>query len=188
MRDFLNVAGFNGIELYGMMRPYLQTGDVLEWRAEHALGYAIRWFTKRDVNHTGGVYRFTAGLTQEMYDRVYTLEALSKGFYPNWLSSGLFNYKGKVYVLPLKTELAWAIPRIASEQWKLIGTPYDFGGLVKNALGYVSEDLRSVFCSEAIASSFRKGGLIPTDYKDGKALRPGDFADLDCFQDRVRIY
>ena len=173
-----------GMARYQIMRPYLEDGDVLEWSADSALGWAIRRFTGQDVNHTGGVIRMRAW-EGSPGDRVFTPEATERGMVLTYLSRELRGYKGRVYLLKLKPEMDNFRSKIVRAQLDMIGVPYDFGGLLANAFGRVSMDARRYFCSEGIASSFASAGAIRMQKK---APRPGEFSRWGFFLPRVRIY
>lgn len=175
-----------GLPRYRLLRPYIQTGDVLEWKSRSLTGATIRRVTGQDVNHTGGVIRFT-----EYGDRIFTPEAIGRGFTLTYLSRELENYKGVVYLLPLKHTLERYRRPIAIEQLKLVGTPYDYHSLFKNAISYVSMEVNRLFCSEAIGYSLDTAGVIKLPLlPNGKkmALRPGDFEQFGITLPRVRIY
>jgi hypothetical protein len=147
-------------------------------------------FTGKDVNHTGGIIRMKE-FEDEPGDRVMTPEATEKGFFPNYLSTALDGYKGRVYVLPLKPGLDSYRRAIVRCQLSLVGKRYDYKSLLKNMFGRVSMDAKNFFCSEAIGFSLDKAGIIilDTDKKGRKiAPRPGDFERFKVTVPRKRIY
>lgn len=166
---------------YKCWRPYLWTGDLLEWQSDSFIGHAIQYKTGKDVNHTGIVLRFMS-FDKE---RVYTLEALGKGVYPNLVSRRLSNHKGKVFWLQLKPQYETYRPLIAKEALKYIGIKYDYGSLFKQLLSRVSVNADAFFCSELAYKAMEDAGLpINALY----APRPGDFHDLGIFRQRFRIF
>lgn len=169
------------LSLYRSWRPYVWTGDLLEWSSDTALGWLIRKFTGRDVNHTGIVIRFT-NFDQE---RVYTLEALAKGVYPNFLSRRLSCHKGKVYWLQLKPEFDHLRADIAREGMKYVGVGYDYMALAKQAIMRVSAEASAFFCSELAYQSALEAGL---PIKQEFAPRPGGFGDMGAYKTRIRIF
>jgi hypothetical protein len=180
-----------GIERYKIYRRYLRDGDILEWGSDKIIGRMIRMFTKKDVNHTGGVIRMKE-FENEPGDRIMTTEATEKGFCINYLSRALEGYKGRVYVLPLKSPGLDNYRRsIVRCELDMVGIPYDFGGLFSNMFGRVSMNARQFFCSEGKAFSLDSSGVItlPLNKKGRKiAPRPGDFFKFGVTLPRVRIY
>ena len=167
--------------LYRSWRPNIWTGDLLEWQSKSALGWLIRKFTGRDVNHTGLVIRF------QNFDRerVYTLEALAAGVYPNLISRRLKNHRGKVFWLQLKPKFDCLRPAIAREGMKYVGIKYDYKSLLKQAVSRVSADASTFFCSELAYLVTLEAGLpIEKEY----APRPGGFGSLGIYKKRIRIY
>lgn len=169
---------------YRSWRPYIWTGDLIEWQSNTLLGKAISCFTGKDVNHTGLIVRFSSFDTE----RVYTLEALAKGVYPNLLSRRLENHKGKVYWLQLKSKYDSYRPAIAREAMKYVGTDYDYESLFKQILTRVSAEAESFFCSELAYVALRDAEL-PVQMPF--APRPGEFYNLgmsEIFKSRIQIF
>ena len=164
-----------GIERYRIYRRYLQDGDILEWGSDKIIGRLIRLITKKDVNHTGGVIRMTE-FENKPGDRVMTTEATDQGFCINYLSRSLDGYKGRVYVLPLKSPGLDNYRRdIVRCQLDMVGKEYDFKSLFANIFGRVSVDAKNFFCSEAIgyALDYSKAITLPTDSKGRKVAPAG---------------
>lgn len=166
---------------YRGWRPHIWTGDLIEWQSDTFLGKLISGFTGKDVNHTGLIIRFSS-FDQE---RVYTLEALAKGVYPNLLSRRLENHKGKVYWLQLKSRYDDYRPLIAREAMKYVGIGYDYKSLFKQALTRVSAEADSFFCSEIAYIALKEAGL---PVKMAYAPQPGEFKSLGIFKTRIRIF
>ena len=175
-------------KVYYSWRPYLWTGDLLEWQSNTVLGCIIRMFTGKDVNHTGLVIRYMNFDTE----RVYTLEALAKGFYPNLLSKRLARYKGRLYWLQLLPSLDEYRPVIAREAMKYIGTGYDFSSLIKQVLVKVKVSPEFLFCSEGAYISYRDAKVPFKPYNPNmdlsQAPQPGNFKKLGIFKERIRIF
>lgn len=174
---------------YLEVRGDMQTGDLIEWSGNTVLGWAIRKFTGRKVNHSALVLRIAeyCGLK----DRRFILEATSHGITFNLLSHRVAEFDGKVYWSALKPEFderrnqmgEWAL-LMAGRYKKGEKVQYDYKSLLLNALGPVSVNARQLFCSEyyhaaLIAADIAKAG--------GKAARPGDFADMNVHHSEVRI-
>jgi len=166
---------------YLRWRPYIWTGDLLEWQSKTALGWLIRKFTGRDVNHTSLVIRFTS-FDQE---RVYNLEALARGVYPNLLSRRLEHHRGKVYWLQLRPGYDSQRVGIAREAMKYVGLKYDYGSLLKQAISRVSAQTDAFFCSELCYQAGVEAGL---PIKQEFAPRPGGFGEMDVYRERIRIW
>lgn len=175
-----------GTELYQKYQMRIRTGDLIEWAADTALGKAIRFFTKKIVNHTS--VSMLLNVTGDDEIRRYIGEALGNGFHLNYLSSSLKNYKGSVYWSALKTNYDDKRIVIAKEAFKLEGKPYDFMSLIRNAAGPVKMDSKDVFCSEAFHIALVKAGLLPDTFNNGMALRPGEFGKTGLFEYPIKIY
>jgi hypothetical protein len=166
---------------YFDIRTEMQMGDCLLWRSSTVLGWLIRKFSRADVNHAGLVCRF--GEYEGLIGRRWTLEALENGIVLKLLSERLEQFKGKVWWLPL---IATPETRVKIGEWALsvIGTPYDFGSLFKNAIARVNANARRLFCSEYCFMAWQAGGLLIT----GKAPRPGDIPALGIFKEPTLIW
>lgn len=168
--------------LYRSWRRHIWTGDLLEWDSETILGSGIQWFTGKDVNHTSQVIRYT-NFDKE---RVYNLEALQPGVYPNLLSHRLENFRGRVYWLQLNPEFDQYRPAIAREGMKYVGRKYDYRSLFQQAFSRVSADADAFFCSELCYQAALDAGLPMVAQKF--APRPGDFARMGVYKPRIRIF
>lgn len=165
---------------YNAWRYAIWTGDILEWSSKSALGRLIQWFTGYDVNHTSQVVRFTNFDTE----RIYNLESLAPGVYPNLLSRRLENHNGHVYWLQLKPEFDYLRPDIAREGLKYVGTKYDYKSLIRQAVARVSSQADTFFCSELVYQAGLDAGLpIEQEY----APRPGDFSKIGIYKPRIQI-
>jgi len=173
------------LENYRIHQDRINTGDLIEFASSSLLGYAIRWFTKKDVNHTSTVIRYI--VQGDITPRRFVFEALENGYIANFLSIRLENFKGKVYWMPLKIDYGLYRVGIAKVAHEFLGRKYDFKSLFKNAFGRVSSDARELFCSEAADEEMRQVGLLPWDYNDSKRLRPGEFYKTGLFEKRIRI-
>lgn len=166
---------------YRGWRPHIWTGDIIEWQSNSFLGKMISEFTGKDVNHTGLIMRFSSFDTE----RVYTLEALAKGVYPNLLSRRLEEHDGQVYWLQLKSRYDDYRPAIAREAMKYVGIGYDYKSLFKQFLSRVSTEVDSFFCSELAYVALKEAGL---PVKMPYAPQPGEFCNLGIFKTRIRIF
>lgn len=182
---------------YNEIRDKLRTGDRLDFISYSPIGYLIRLASKR--THTAIIVRLRDYEGQEK--RRFFLEADGlKGFTPALLSKRLEGYRGKAWWTPLRPEFEEARRLIGTKAFGMIGTRYDYAGLLKSALGHVSEDVNALFCSEAVWSAVRRGVLAGRDADLGdrvwndwskikyKAAWPGDFLKFtETYLPPVRI-
>jgi len=170
----------NSLKKYLILRNRLDTGDLIEWRSSTAVGWLIRKFTGKKVNHSSLVVKFA---NEELGERRYILEALDDGIVLNLVSTRLAQFKGQAWWYPLKPEhnrlrakiLPWAIDQT--------GKPYDYDSLFKQMFSKVSCDARRLFCSEFYQMALSKVHLLP----DGTALRPGEFERFCIHLNPVQI-
>jgi hypothetical protein len=176
----------NSMELYHMHSPQMASCDLLEWQSRTALGWAIRMVTRKPVNHSSIVLRMNR---EGLEDRRFLLEALEGGMELRLLSTRLEKYKGLVWWYALKPSLVTKKQRNRMINWAIVqtghGKGYDYGGLIRNVFGRVSVDAKNWFCSEAYTAMLQRGGMYP---KDGKALRPGEFDQLELHIPPVLIF
>lgn len=167
---------------YEQARPIIRTGDVILWRGRGLLSRIILRFS--DYSHASIVIRpkqYTG-----LQNRVFLLEALSRGFVPRILSERIKHYRGEVFWLPLRDATNEQRDLIAEHAITSagLGIQYDWKSLILNVLGYVNADARRMFCSEAVYLLYRKAKL---DIPKSKAPRPGDIAKWKIMGDPIRI-
>ena len=173
---------------YYCNRHKMDNGDLLEFSARSFIGSAIRWVTKKDVNHTALLW--CVDEFKNIQDRKFVMEAISTGLELNLLSLKLNKYKGDVYWYPLKPRW-WAYrDTVASNCLLAEGRTdemrYDYLSIVRQLFGKVSVDVaKTSFCSEFAQWVLQKSGVIK---KQKNALRPGEFDKLGIYEDRVKIY
>lgn len=175
----------NDMVTYHKCQPKMFSGDLVEWSSASALGAAIRWFTKKDVNHSSLLVRFNY---QDLSDRRFVLEAMGGGLEFNLLSKRLKNFKGRVYwhaLRPGMADLATVRAKMMSKAilLKAEHVEYDYWGLVKNAAVRVSLNARQIFCSEFYHICAAHANILPV----GGALRPGEFGPFNIHLPRVLI-
>lgn len=170
---------------YRTNRPFIQTGDLIEWQSHHFIGWAIRKFTKKIVNHTSAVV--VLQILGDMQERKYIYEADENGFHPAFLSSRLKAFKGKAYWVPLKPKFNNHRVRIAKKLLSLDGKPYDYRSLFGNALRRQVLDEKKLYCSEAVHMALVKACLLKRDFNDGFGLRPGEFLTTGLYDQPIRI-
>lgn len=172
----------NNLTKYLTVRPKLSTGDLIEWRSNSIVGWAIRLFTGRNVNHSSLVIKFAD--QDDLHERRYVLEALGQGVDLNFLSRRLKEFDGEAWWYQLKPKynrnkaliLPWALDQL--------GTQYDYRSIIAQTVSKVSADGRKFFCSEYYQMAMENAGILPCMTK---ALRPGDFAELNIHLDPVKI-
>jgi hypothetical protein len=175
----------NDLVIYDLAKGQMKTGDMLQWRSNSLLGWAIRLKTQGqrpqyekdhdiNVNHTCMVIRLAEYEGEER--RRWTQEALEHGVVLNLLSRRLEQFDGSVYWYRLRPEFnRTAIGQVALS---LIGVPYDYGSILKQLIAKVSVDARNLFCSEDYLYCF--------SFK-GKALSPNEMPELGWHLEPVRI-
>ncbi len=166
------------LDLYSQYRPFIKTGDFLDWRSDSLLGLAIRAKTGGEGNHGCLADRLT-GLAG---DRIFTLEALGGPYRPYYLSLRLREFSGKVWWYPLCDE--WDKDEVRREievrMWAHVGTDYDLPGLFANAIRKVEDDDTLLFCYEGCFIELGFHGKVPVAGKEFEGLR--------IFKPRVLIY
>lgn len=173
----------NDLNEYYLHRPLMRTGDILQWRSASVLGWLIRKFSKAAVNHTSLI------ITLDVYDadRLFTTEALGDGIELNIVSTRLEKYQGEVWWMPLKSEYQMHRHLIGQEALRTLGTPYDYGALISQAVTRVKANPKKQFCSEHAFIMSKLAG-IPKLQKIDIAPRPGDMGLLGIYERSVKIF
>ena len=134
------------LEKYLQIRKKIQTGDLLSWTSSNITGYAIRLFTKGQVNHSSTAIN----LTKYGGDRKFCTEAMEPGCELNNLSQRLDNFKGSVYWHQLRPEFEIYRHAIGVAAFSRIGYDYDYASIFKQIFGKVSISAKKLFCSEYV--------------------------------------
>ena len=164
----------------------MDSGDLIEWQSQSALGWIIRKFTGKDVNHTSLLIR--PDNFSGYHDRRFMLEALGSGVTPNLLSVRLRGYKGRVYWLPLKSKFNGYrvfIKHIAIIRMCEFHPGYDYLDLIKQVALRASMDVQKFFCSEWCQWVWTQAEIIKGQKK---AVRPGEFGQFGVTNPSVCIY
>jgi len=173
------------LKMYRAFSGKMQSADMLEWRSETALGYAIRFFTRADVNHTGLVLRLNefGGLL----DRRFTIEALEHGLEFNLISKRCLGHKGKLYWYPLKPRYEPVRDKVAEWAVNMLGMriEYDYSSLFWNAVSRVSVNAKALYCTETVQAAYTSVGIIDSNRP---AMRPGDIEKLGLHLPRILVY
>jgi len=173
---------------YYIYRGLMGNGDLVEFTTYSRIGSMIRGITKKDVNHTGIVWCVQE--FEDIKDRRFVMEALSRGIEINLLSDRLKNYKGSVYWHSLKKEFDEYRDKIASicllAEGRTEEIRYDYISLIKNMYKKVNVDVSKYsFCSEFVQWVLEEAGVLE---KQETALRPGEFDSLNIYKPRIQIY
>jgi len=153
---------------YNSVRPYMRSGDLIEWGSASLFGGAIRLVTGKKVNHSSIL--LSLDKYEEFKDRRYVLEANRK-VELNILSYRIREFKGTVFWSPLKPKYDHLRGQIAKWALDREGKDYDYQSLLANMFGKVSMDGKKFFCSEYYHMAMVAVGILP----EGKAARPGEF-------------
>ncbi|MEA2065887.1 MAG: hypothetical protein U9O65_02110 [Thermotogota bacterium] len=166
---------------YKALRKFMKSGDLIEWGSASMIGRIIRFFTKKQVNHSSillNLDRF-----EGLENRRFVLEALEHGIVLNLISMRLEDFKGDVFWSRLKPEYDPYRNKIAAWSLERIGTKYDYHSLLKNMFGKVNQDAKKFFCSEYYHMAMVATGILP----EGKAARPGEFQKFDIHEKPIRL-
>jgi hypothetical protein len=165
----------NNVDKYIVVRDHMKTGDMLAWAGNSWISRIIR-ARSGPYSHTSGIIRLSE--YEGMERKRYTIEATEKGLVLARLYNDLLHYDGHCWWYPLVESWDCLRQGIGEKALDAIGTPYDFGSLFRNALGHVSANAKSLFCSEA--------WYIFYGFK-GKAPTPSEMPKLGIFKDPVQI-
>ena len=164
---------------YSIVKPEIYTGDVILWKGTGIVSQTIRLFSG-GYSHASLVLRLDE--FEGLKDRRFVLEAVHSGVGLNLLSNAMHDH-GEAYLYQMKDE--YTDKRNAIACWALgrVGTPYDFGGVFRNLFGYISADVKRLFCSEFVYLAYKEAGIL----NEQTAPRPGDITRWGCFKNPVRI-
>lgn len=177
------------LDIYYKVRPKMGSGDLMEFASHGFIGNAIRFFTKKDVNHTAIVWHVDE--FKRVRDRKFIMEALDFGIELNLMSCRLKEYKGDVYWYPLKEEYHPLRDEVASvcllAEGRTDEIRYDYLSLFRNMWTKVSVDVKkNSFCSEFAQWALQGAKILSPPLE--KALRPGEFDNLGIYHPRIKIY
>jgi hypothetical protein len=179
-------------QTYGGVRERLETGDVLLFNGKSTISEAIKLVTPGRFSHVGMVvnlpeYDFVCcweSTTLSSLDDLDTGEP-TKGVQLVPLSSRLAGYNGEVYVRHLAPSLsADQLMHLWEFRREMRGVPYEqdkldlLRTLWRPFAG--DEDLTSVFCSELVAETYQRLGLLKEPRRGGMPsdkYRPDNFAE-----------
>jgi len=188
----------NNIDLYLSYRSQIKPADLIEWRSNSFIGWAIRAKTGQNVNHTSGAKWMRSipspGSSACWRDRLYVGEAVADGMKLTYLSEALKIYDGEVYWVPMKPELDRYRRDVIENAECLESRLYDYMSLLTNLVKRVKLDGNKPYCSEAWHIAYQRAGLIPKSFSPtgnqddaGTGLRPGEFNKTGLFLNPIRI-
>ncbi|MBK1667966.1 hypothetical protein CKO28_07945 [Rhodovibrio sodomensis] len=178
---------------YSSLRDDLKTGDIILMSGESIFSWTIRRFTGSTWSHVGMVVRseeLDAVLLWESTTTGHPEDAATpKGREPKPgvqlppLSKRVRDYDGKVAVRQLNRALTKKeVASLTAFRHEVKDRDYDYDALelLRSAMDEGlfwrnREDLQSFFCSELIAESYQRVGLLP-DSKPSNEYTPDDFA------------
>jgi len=175
---------------YLQYREQMKTGDILQWKSNTPIGFAIRFFSGAykksgayNANHTSMIVDIETSITTS---RKFMLEAVSSGVVLSAVSRVLKKFNGELYLLPLKDE--FDNKRSTLKHWAIqeVGVEYDYVGLVSQIFGRISVDVKQYFCSEYVYVAYQNAN-IPMNNPSGLAPRPNDIPSLGCFKPAIKI-
>lgn len=166
---------------YKAIRPLLKSGDMIEFASNTILGRTIRFFTKKNVNHTAMVLNLEK--YEGLKDRRFLLEALEHGIQLSLLSKRLASFNGRAYWSQLKKEFGAERQGMAAWAIMQVGTKYDYRSLFKNMFSKVNQDARAFFCSEFYHMALVHVKILGR----GKAARPGEFGKFNVHSETTEL-
>ena len=186
------------LPLYFPHREKLQAGDLLQWRSETPLGWAIR-FARKVRTAIGALWHLkwvwpeirdnhSSWVVKEPYhqdtSRRYHCESVSRGLTLRILSDRLMEHKGKVWWHPLLAGHSHARDCMSRWGYDNQDLGYDFLSIFKQIYRGVKVGTSRVFCSESVCAVVRDCGLT----ENKKALPPDMMLGLGLWQKKgVRI-
>ena len=149
---------------YADARSQIQSGDLLAWRGETALGRLVRMATGGSWSHVGVAWHFRGRLfvLEAREGAGVQLRAASNALPFDWIATGNL----------------WGAPSEALAL-ALLGRPYSYGDFVQAGLGLRLTDKRGFICSEYAA--FVLGAGDPS--REAYPVAPTPAALVDHFLD-----
>ncbi len=163
--------------LYSEIRPTLKAGDLVLFSGKGFASHVIKRFTLSKWSHVGLVVRLGGAVMLWESDKY----GIAKGVQLVELSSKLVRYDGDAAVRPLVNPLSTTqeeILRKLRREWQ--GRPYETSEmeLIRSAydgpFGRNEEDLSSLFCSELVAGTLQRIGIL-TNPRPSNEYTPADF-------------
>ena len=176
---------------YAEIRDQLNTGDIVLFSGKGGISAGIKWATFSRWSHVAMVLRLVEYDFVTLWEST-TLSNLTdldtrmpmKGVQLIPLSDRVQSYGGEIAVRRLRDAPldANAIQALMALRKEFRGRPYEKSQaeLIKAAYdgpgGHNEEDLSSLFCSELVAESYQRIGLL-NEKKNSNEYTPADFSE-----------
>lgn len=172
---------------YAVIRPALDTGDVILFRGKGLISWIIRTIARSRWSHGGRVLKIEGRLF--LWEST-TLGTGKKGVQVNFLRTRIAQYKGRVAVRRLFEVERGAEMRGITDTllWEMRDVEYekDILELLGAALFWRNQqDLSSVFCTELLAEWDIRNGILPKSLPSNE-YTPADY-DKGGLVDRTML-
>jgi len=148
---------------YHKYRNEIKTGDLILFESKDFFSRIIAWKTGSAITHAAMAF-WMMGPTGK--SRLYILEAVIFGFYPNYFSNRVAWYlpHGDIYWYKIIKPLRHLGADAADKLLDYVGSYYDFKDVILQAFKRVTLHPGAIFCSEAIALAWKDILELPDDY------------------------
>jgi hypothetical protein len=174
---------------YEEVHPAIDTGDLVLFSGKGSVSTGIRWITGGRWSHVGMAVRIGERDGVMLWeatppgDKGETESARgSEGVRLAVLRERVEDYRGQVAVRHLTVHRTpEMLAALHSFRREVIGRPYEQNGLellrsaYEGPFGDNMEELSSVFCSELVAATYQRIGLLPR-HPPSNEYTPADFA------------
>ena len=175
---------------YNQLRPELKTGDIILFSGKGGISAGIKWITLSRWSHVGMIvvlpeYNFVTVWESTTLSSLVDLDTKvpRKGVQLVPLSLRVEDYPGDIAVRQLRdvTFDEQALRQLMALRREFVGREYeqDKIELIKAAydgpFGRNTEDLTSLFCSELVAETYQRLGLLD-EGKPSNEYTPADFS------------
>jgi hypothetical protein len=175
---------------YQNIRSNIETGDIVLFSGKGGISAGIKWFTQCDWSHVGMALRLPEWNLVLLWEsttlsNIKDLESgiARKGVQLVPLSERMKGYKGEVAIRHLKIQRTpEMLQKLGEFRETVKGRKYeeDKIELIKAAyegpFGQNVEDLSTLFCSELIAETYQRIGLL-SEEKPSNEFTPRDFSE-----------
>lgn len=178
---------------YTTVRDKLETGDLILFSGKGGTSTGIKWLTNSKWSHVAMVVRLDDWDTLLLWEATTLMDLKDvltgkcrQGVQLVTLSDRIASYDGEVSVRFLDVKRTPKMKRALVElRQELRGRKYEtrkielLRAAYDGPLGENSSDLSSLFCSELIAESYQRMGLLPSGSKalPSNEYTPRDFSD-----------
>jgi hypothetical protein len=161
------------LDRFNQIKSTLKTADCLLWSGADIISDLIEDISRSQYSHAGLVMVF-----EEYPDLIFTVEAQGSGVLMADLAQRLRTSEGGCTVFPLNADLDPRRREMGERALKMLGTPYDYGALLKLAVEKVKTGEREVVCSEMVQEVY---GI------QGDILTPGELPRLGIFGPAIKL-